>query len=364
MRVLAVTNLYPSARHPTLGTFVEQQIVGLKRIGLEVEVIFVNRGERGMGSYITLGAPLRKRIEQFQPDVVHVMYGGILAERVTSIVTEKPVVVSFCGSDLLGERLLGPFRGVIGECGVFASHIAAKRAVGIIVKSRNLEEALPVSVDRSKVRIIPNGIDLERFRPLDRIECRKKLGWNLDRFHVLFPANAGLPIKQPHLAQAAVDAANRLGLNAEMHHLRGVPHEEVAIWLNASDVVLLTSLHEGSPNIIKEALACNVPVVSLDVGDVRERISNIEGCYIAASDSLDLGAKLCMVRGRDGRIAGREMMQCLSLEQTCLKLRSFYLEVAESYHGRMAKNFVEIWPNALVEFSASVIARHRSFRRR
>jgi teichuronic acid biosynthesis glycosyltransferase TuaC len=329
MRVLAITNLYPTPGHPTMGTFVEQQIVGLQRIGVEVDVMLVNRAEKGMGSYFTMGAALRERIGQFKPDVVHVMYGGVLAERVTGIITEIPVVVSFCGSDLLGERLSGVLRKIVSGCGVLASHIAAKRAVGIIVKSRNLEEALPVSVDRSKVRIIPNGINLERFISLDQLDCRKKLGWSLNKFHVLFPANAGDPVKRPFLAQAAIEAANRLGLNAEMHQLRGVPHEEVSIWLNASDVVLLTSLHEGSPNIIKEALACDVPVVSVDVGDVRERISEIEGCHIALPDSHDLGSKLLLVRARGGRVAGREKVQQISLEQTSLKLRSFYLEVLE-----------------------------------
>jgi teichuronic acid biosynthesis glycosyltransferase TuaC len=334
MRVLAVTNLYPTPRHPTMGTFVEQQIVGLKHIGLEVDLMVVNRAERGMGSYFTMGAALRKHIGQFKPDVVHVMYGGVMAERVTSAVTERPVLVSYCGSDLLGERLSGVLRRIVSECGVLASHIAAKRAVGIIVKSRNLEAALPVSVNRSKVRIIPNGIDLERFSPLDQIDCRKKLGWSLNKFHVLFPANAGDPVKRPFLAQAAIETANRSGLNAEMHQLRGVPHEEVSVWLNASDVVLLTSLHEGSPNIIKEALACDVPVVSLDVGDVCERINGIDGCHIALPDSRDLSAKLCLVRAKGGRIAGRERVQQISLEQTSLKLRSFYLEVLESYQRR------------------------------
>jgi teichuronic acid biosynthesis glycosyltransferase TuaC len=338
MRILAVTNLFPTPRLPTMGTFVEQQIVGLQRIGLEVDLMVVNRAEKGMGSYFTMGAALRERIGQFQPDVVHVMYGGVLAERVTSIVTERPVLISFCGSDLLGEQLSGVLRRIVSECGVLASHIAAKRAVGIIVKSRNLEEVLPVSVDRSKVKIIPNGISLKRFIPLDQLDCRKKLGWSLNKFHVLFPANAGDPVKRPFLAQAAIEAANRLGLNAEMHQLRGVPHEEVSIWLNASDAVLLTSLHEGSPNIIKEALACDVPVVSVDVGDVPERISGIDGCHIALPNSDDLAAKLYLVRERGGRIAGRERMQQISLEQTSLKLRSFYLEVLESYQRRTVRN--------------------------
>jgi glycosyltransferase involved in cell wall biosynthesis len=362
LRVLAVTNAYPTPQYPAGGIFVEQQIVGLRRIGLDIEVLFINRSEGGMGFYFTMGAELKSCIERFQPDVVHVMYGGVLAERVTHIVKDRPTVVSYCGSDLLGERLSGPLRRVISECGVFASHVAGRRATGIVVKSRILEEALPATIGRSKVRIIPNGVNLERFKPLEQADCRNKLGWNPNKFHVLFPTSSGDPCKRPYLAQAAVEAVNRSGLNAEMHTLRGVPHEKVSIWLNASDVVLLTSLYEGSPNIIKEALACDVPVVSVDVGDVRERISGIDGCHIALPDPQDLGVKLGLVGSKGGRIAGRERVRHLSLEQTALNLESFYREVRESYRRQ---GFRSCWPisaNALLEFSSSIIARGRHFR--
>lgn len=361
MRVLAVTNLYPTPRYPEIGTFVEQQVLGLTRSGLDVDVMHVDRCERGMRSYFTMGAELRSRIERFQPDVVHAMYGGVLAERVTCIARDRPMVVSFCGSDLLGEYLSGSIRRISSEYGILSSHIAARRAVGIVVKSRNLEEALPATVSRSKVRIIPNGIDLDRFRPLNQVDCRNRLGWDPDKFHVLFPTNAGDPRKRLYLAQAAMDKANRSGLNAEIHQLRGVPHEEVPVWLNASNVVLLTSLHEGSPNIIKEALACNVPVVSVDVGDVSERVEGIEGCYIARPDADDLGIKLGLVGARGVRIAGREKMHALSLEQTALYLGSFYHEVVESHRRQGIASRMLINPNILVDFCLSVLARRRKF---
>jgi glycosyltransferase involved in cell wall biosynthesis len=363
LRILAITNLYPTPQRPSMGTFVEQQIVGLRRIGLDVDVMFVDRRERGMGSYLTMRTELRSHIKHFQPHLVHVMYGGILAEEATRACDNMPIIVSFCGSDLLGQHLSGAIRSIISECGVLASHLAARRASGVVVKSRNLEEALPATVDRSKVRIIPNGIDLKRFRPLEPVDCRKKLGWSSDKFHVLFPANSGDPCKRPYLAQAAIDTANRSGLNAELHQLRGVAHEDVPIWLNASDVVLLTSLHEGSPNVIKEALACDVPIVSVDVGDVSERLSGAEGCHIALPDSCDLGAKLCLVRSRKGRIAGREKVQHLSLEHTCLNLRDFYLQVLESHEKQGIMSRLTFGPNALLDFFSSIIARRRKFRR-
>lgn len=362
MRVLALTNFYPTPRHPTSGTFVEQQVVGLRRSGLDVEVMLVDRYERGMRSYFTMGAELRSRIKQFRPDVVHAMYGGVLAEQMTRIVEDRPTVVSFCGSDLLGELLSGPIRRMASECGIFASLVAARRADGVIVKSRNLEEALPATVIRSKVRIIPNGIDLKRFKPINQADCRNQLGWDPNRFHVLFPANVGGdPRKRFYLAQATVDKANRSGLNAEIHQLRGVPHEEVPIWLNASDVVLLTSLHEGSPNIIKEALACDLPIVSVDVGDVRERIDGIEGCHIALPDPDDLRVKLGLVAARKERIVGRERMQSLSLEQTALHLESFYHEVLESHRRQDVVNRMFVYTNVLLDFYLSILARRRKF---
>jgi len=102
------------------------------------------------------------------------------------------------------------------------------------------------------------------------------------------------------------------------------------MWLNASDIVLLTSLYEGSPTIIKEALACNVPIVSVDVGDVSKRIQGIEGCYLALPEPDDLATKLHMVLTGPHRVAGWAKMQGLSLERVALRLRDFYGELLES----------------------------------
>jgi teichuronic acid biosynthesis glycosyltransferase TuaC len=152
--------------------------------------------------------------------------------------------------------------------------------------------------------------------------------------NVLFPTNCGDPRKRFDLAQAAVEVIKQWGIPAELHQLRGVLHDQVPIWLNASDVVLLTSLHEGSPNVVKEALACNRPVVSVDVGDVRERIEGIEGCYLALPDSSDLAAKLRLVHARQSRVAGRTKMQDLSLECIARRLTQFYEDVLSSMAGQ------------------------------
>jgi glycosyltransferase involved in cell wall biosynthesis len=179
-----------------------------------------------------------------------------------------------------------------------------------------------------KVRIIPCGIDLERFTPLDRQACLNRLGWAADRFHVLFPSNAGNPVKRPALAGAAVAAVNRLGVPAEIHYLRGVSNAEVPVWVNASDVLLLTSLHEGSPTIVKEALACRLPVVSVNVGDVEEQIRGVEGCHLASADADTLAARLLAVHTRARRLSPTAKVQELSLERIALHVKRFYDELA------------------------------------
>src|ERR1051326_2185798 len=110
MRILAVTNIYPTLNAPALGIFVEQQIDGLRRIGLEVEVVFVERLQRGMATYLSVGRRVHAMIANFQPQVVHIMYGGVMADQVTKTVNDRPTVITFHGSDLLGEHLAGSLR--------------------------------------------------------------------------------------------------------------------------------------------------------------------------------------------------------------------------------------------------------------
>jgi glycosyltransferase involved in cell wall biosynthesis len=287
----------------------------------------VNRHEEGMKVYLGLSRQLKAEITRFQPDLVHAMYGGILAEQVTRLVKDRPTIVTFHGSDLLGQHLDGPLRRVIAAYGVFASWRSARRADGIVAVSEVLQGALPRKIAQTKVRVIPCGIDLERFRPLDRNECRQQLGWKPDCFHVLFPSGPDNSVKRFPLASAAVDLLNRLGVHAELHCLSGVANEKVGVWLNSSDVLILTSLHEGSPTIVKEALACNIPVVSVDVGDLREQVEKIDGCYLASPTPSDLAAKLCLVSSSMRRVQGRERVQHLSLECIARRLKAFYEEV-------------------------------------
>lgn len=325
LKLLVVTNMYPTTADPTQGTFVEQQVKGLRQAGVDAHVIHLDRRGSGMGVYRHIRSRVDAAIRGYQPDLVHCMYGGILAEVTTRTCSKKPVVVSYCGSDLFGEGGVGNLvRRAIGVYRIRASHQAAQRASAIIVKSAGLAKALPASVDQRKVFVVSNGIDMERFRPLDRQECRTRVGWHDDRFHVLFTNGNGDPRKRIELARVAVEVLRRRGVAVELNPIPRVPHAEVPIWMNAADAVILTSIHEGSPNAIKEALACNRPIVSVDVGDVRERIQGVAGCYLVESSPDAIAEGLYSVYRGARAVMGRSRLSELSLEAVTASLTQIY----------------------------------------
>ncbi len=324
MRILAVTNMYPTREHPAAGTFVEQQVKGLKELGLEVEVLLVDRLGKGPMAYCGLKARVARVIAQARFDVIHAMYGGVMARAVAQLARQPPAVVSICGSDLLGTPGPWPVAWLRSWLNSAASIRACERADGVVVKSKNLARALPETVDKAKVRVIPNGIDTALFRPMDRSACLRRLGWAGDAFHLLFPLSGHQVTKRLPLAVQSADLARALGLPVAFHALRGIPHSEVPVWLNASNVLLLTSFHEGSPNIVKEALACNTPVVSVDVGDVAERIGEIEGCHLVPPDAELIALKLQAVAARGKRVEGRAWVLQLSLRNVAQQLKDFY----------------------------------------
>jgi glycosyltransferase involved in cell wall biosynthesis len=327
MRILAITNMFPSAAFPAQGVFVREQIAGLRAISVDVEVLFVNRREEGPAAYFRLGSKIQSAAEQFEPDVIHVMYGGVMADQVVRQRHLAPVVATFHGSDLLGENLSGWTRKIFSHYGVHCSRRAALAADGVVVVARHLMNRLHGAVPADKIRVIPCGIDLEKFRPMDGAACKRQLGWDVHDFHVLFASSNGDPVKRPWLAKEAVALIRRGERPTELHFLSGVPNADVPVWLNASDVLLLTSKHEGSPTIVKEALACSLPVVSVDVGDVAERIEATDGCYVASPEPADLARKLCLVRRRGTRLDCAAHVAELSILNVARKLDQFYQEI-------------------------------------
>jgi glycosyltransferase involved in cell wall biosynthesis len=317
--------MYPTSAAPTAGTFVERQVLGLERTGVTVDVLHVERSVRGVRQYWGAGRRAAREISRVQPDVIHVMQGGLLSLQMSRVPRRCGLVISFGGSDLLGSPAGPPFLALRGAFGVWCSRLSAVRADHVIVKSAQLAAVLSGRVPPELVSIIPNGVDLERFRPLEAGECRRVLGWPEGRMHVLI---AGHDARDQHkgvpVAEAAVAQLVGSGIPADLHVMYRTPHRDVPTWLNASDVVLVASRHEGSPNIVKEALACDRPVVSVDVGDVKERLADIEGCHLVGNDVGSIAAALRRVHDGPRAVAARGRMADLSVERVASRLAEVY----------------------------------------
>lgn len=247
-------------------------------------------------------------------DLIHVN-SGIVAP-LGLIQPQRPVVLTLWGDDLLGDRLGGMQPRITKFC--------AKRSDHVIVRSQEMKDALPCDAT-----IIPSGIDMNVFRPMSRDEARKAVGWDSTKHHVLFPYPRTRDKKRYPVAKQVVENVNQqLGGSVELHEVYQVDHKEMPLYYNAADVLLLPSLREGSPNTVKEAMACNVPVVSTDVGDVRERLGPVVNSYVCSADS-ELEDALVSVLRSDARSDGRQYVHEVSLERMGERIMSIYESVLE-----------------------------------
>ena len=270
-----------SGNHGAVSPVVGNQAEALKTEGVEIE-LYLLKG-KGIKGYLRNVSPLRRYLQEHPYDAIHAHYS--LSAFVASLAGAKPLVVSLMGSDV---KAAGWYKFVIR---LFAWLFRWK---AIIVKSNDMYRSLGIK----RAIVIPNGVNMNRFHPMDKMECQKRLGWGTDamrldpvdedkrKVHVLFPADASRPEKDYPLAEAAVQITNhksQITNHVVMYAFENTPNEETPYWYNAADVVLMTSKWEGSPNAIKEAMACDRPIVATNVGDIAERTSGVEGCYVAQS---------------------------------------------------------------------------------
>ncbi|MDA0747641.1 MAG: glycosyltransferase [bacterium] len=310
LHILTITSMYPTPQDPGLGAFVASQVQSLQTAGLNVNVLFLDmkrtRWELARGIF-----RVRKQLASKHYDLVHAHFGynGIPA----CLQNRAPVVISFCGTDLVHPKLRPISRWV------------ARRANACIVKSSALLNPLgyPASV-------IPNGVNLDRFQPGNKTEARSRLNLDPSARYALFAANPARPEKQYSLAEAAVQQAHKQGLALELLRMHNRPQEEVPHYLNAADILLLTSTHEGSPNVVKEAMACNLPIVSTDVGDVRNLLSNTHHTAICDPTPEALAAGLTTVLSDSAPSNGRDHIKPFSAEVIAARIITLYRQVLEN----------------------------------
>lgn len=314
--VLMITSEYPTLEHPYSGIFVARRAETLRRAGIQVEV-FAFRGAKNPMNYLRAWWQVRARLSQNRYDLIHAQFGqsGLLA-----LPKQLRLVVTFRGSDLRGIVGRNGRYTVIGYLLQLVGQFVARAADEVIVVS----EALACCLPPRSYHVIPGGLDLDLFSSISKEEARRQLGLPLDRQLVLFAADPENPVKRYALAQETLAQLNE-ACGAELIVTRDVPYSRMPLYMSACDVLLLTSLHEGSPGVVKEALACNLPVVSVDVGDVRQRIGSVEGCVVCADDQPEtIAVALQQVLKRRERVNGRAAVQDLDERLLTQKVIAVY----------------------------------------
>jgi glycosyltransferase involved in cell wall biosynthesis len=286
MRVLVVTNLWPTPARPASGPFVRDQVEALRGLdGIEIELFTFGHGTR---AYLRAARDLRRLYRGQHFDLVHAHYG--LAGISSLAIRGVPHVVTFHGTDL-AHSVVGPL----------SRRLARRIALPAPVSTRLAHAGLPHLLRHRRIAVLPTGVNIDRFARIDRRAARERLGLDPDRPYLLFPADPGRPEKRFDRAKQMAEATR-----TELLTYGNRPPADVPILINAANAVLVTSEREGFGLATLEALACDVPVLSTDVGIAPLALSGIEGTHCDDFDA-DMWQPIVEehVAAADPRVDGR-----------------------------------------------------------
>ena len=299
MRALIVTSMYPSPAHPARGSFVRDQVRELQRIdNVELELFAFDPG--GARPYVNAAANLRRRYRREHFDVVHSHFG--LTAWPAFAVSAHAHALTLHGNDLVHPRSR-------------AITLAALPLVDLpAVVSTQFAGRVPSWAVRRQLAVLPCGVDLERFRPLPRDEARRALGLDPHGRYLLFPHNPSRPVKH-------YDQARALAAETPLLTLGQVAPEQVPLWLNAANAVLVPSEWESLGLAVLEALACNVPVLATPTGAAPDVLRDLPGTLCAPFELDRWRAALAPhLEAEDPRIEGRERAEPLSAKRTAARV--------------------------------------------
>ena len=288
---------------------INNQLESLTLLGLVVDRYCI---EKGGHHYFKEYFKLRNHLKNSKYDLVHAHYGytAILA----SIANYGKTIASLMGSDIYKQNSI--LKGIVK---LFSKHIWALT----IVKSTKMKTIITNSL------IVPNGVSLNKFKPEKKEESKLKIGFT-EKYNILLIAVCPEDkAKNLSLAKRAINLVN--DENIHFHVVSNIDNNRLPLYYSAADLLLLTSTTEGSPNVIKEAMACNCPIVSTDVGDVREVIGNTDGCYLTSFDPQDVASKIKLALEFSkikGRTNGRDRIIELGLDSESIAKR-----IIEVYKG-------------------------------
>lgn len=332
MKVLIMTAIYPTPENPGFGSFVRTQAESLRRAGLAIEVLVLNGRFRKL-IYPKAVFQLRRRLHAGPPDLVHAHYSyvGMVARTQSRV----PVVVTYHGDDLLGTVNERGEKTCMSPLIVAAGKKLAQYVDAAIVQTQEMADKLRTR----NVFILPHEVDFGVFQSTCSARARRELGLDAGKRYLLFAANPEIPVKRFPLTKAVADGLARRDPTVELLIVHRETQQSLALYMSACDVLLFPSYQEGSPNIVKQAMACNLPIVATDVGDVRQVIGDCEGCYICEPSAPEFAARVTQVLSRRMRTDGREHIRHLDSSTVSRRLVEIYEHVlrtrAQSLTGRM-----------------------------
>jgi len=322
MKILVVCNMYPS-KNSYLGTSIKQQVEDLENEGFTI-IKVVKRKKSHIG-YIPFISRYIFYLLFSSFDIVHAYY-GFHSALFAAMIKRRPLIITFIGSDALREPLRNKTYHIL-------QRFVVSRSNHIIAVSSGIRNILisDLGADPNKISLITFGIDLGLFKPIPKTTARKELGFPCDKKLVLFPSSPKRTEKRFDIFKKAMELLQKGNHNIAPVILsnNGRPYSEVPLVMNACDVLVLTSDSEGSPTVIKEAMACNLPIVSVDVGDVAEVIRNTSNCYICKQDPINIAERIKVVLNEDMRTNGRNNIEHLSSKKIVRQLVALYERIIQ-----------------------------------
>lgn len=290
-----------SATKGRINPFISEQVESLRTLGIRLEYFTIDR--KGLRGYLSHLIKLKEKIRDNKYDLVHAHYG--LSGLLCVLQRKVPVIITFHGSDVNQPRVL------------FLSRIAARLASHSILVEQSFAAKLKL---KKKFSVIPCGVDTNLFFPLNKRDARQQLNRREDERLVLFASHFANPVKNFPLAQRSIEQIP----GVELLEMKGLSRHQVHVLMNAADALLLTSFSEGSPQVVKEALACNLPVVSTPVGDVPQILQGTTGNHLVPYDENEIASCVRKVLASPQRTNARNKILDYDLRMVAMKIDNIY----------------------------------------
>lgn len=317
LKVLFVTSSNKKGR---ISPFILSQANSLRNRGMSVEFFTLTQG--GLKGYFRNIFRLRRALQREKYDFIHAHY-ALMGFICSFARTSERLVVSLMGCDILGSYKSNGDLIWSHQIIVYAAKVFSRLFWDFtILKSSNMASRL---FPNSRHEVIPNGLDMDLFKVMDKKYCRERLEFSEDTKYILFPTDPDREEKNYQLAKSAFELVKKqIGSEVELIVVHNLLYEELVIYYNAVDVCIMSSRSEGSPNVIKECMACSLSIVSTDVGDVKELISDTNGCYISEPDPENFASKICEALKFNQKTNGREKVKHLEINLVADRIINVY----------------------------------------